>query len=243
MTPFWEMVEKIKSHFQWWEIIAEGLHTMPVIKDEIKRAKDSFDIHFSVHAPFADLNIASLNTKIRENSIFQVMEAIKISSDLDIELVTLHPGHKSALGAYFTDRLVEMNRNSLLTIDKGAEEYGIELALENLPRMWVSLCHDASQMRELIAGTNIKVCFDIGHANISDTIDGFLELKETIINLHLHDNDGTKDWHMILGEGNIDFKGILRDLSGYSGNYVIESTSLEDGIKSKAILENILHDI
>jgi sugar phosphate isomerase/epimerase len=243
MTPFWEMLEKIALHFPSWEIIAEGQHSMPLIKDEIKRAKESFDIHFSVHAPFSDLNIASLNPKIRDNSIEQVLESIKISSELDIELVTLHPGHKSPLGAYFADKFVEMNKKSLKTIDKQAEEYGVILALENLPRMWISLCHEARQIRELIDGTNMKICFDFGHANISNTLDDFLKLKYSFVNLHLHDNDASKDWHMILGEGNIDFEGILKELSGYNGNYVIESTNLEDGIKSKAILEGMFEDI
>ncbi len=243
MTPFWDMLERIEQHFPSWEIISESLHNMPIIQDDIRRAKESYNIHFSVHAPFADLNIASLNPKMRESSIEQVMEAIKISSRLDIELVTLHPGHKSPLGAYFADKLVEMNKESLIAIDKQAEEYGVILALENLPRMWVSLCHDAHQIRELIDGTNMKICFDFGHANISDTIDGFMDLKDSFANLHLHDNDASKDYHMVLGEGNIDFKGILKELSGYRGNYVIESTNLEDGLKSKAILEGLLEDI
>lgn len=243
MTPFWGMLEKIVLHFPSWEIIAEGQHAMPIIQDDIKKAKESFDIHFSVHAPFADLNIASLNPGVRESSIEQVMESIKISSELDIELVTLHPGNKSPLGAYFADKLIEINKESLNAIDKQAEEYGVILALENLPRMWISLCHDAHQIKELIDGTNMKICFDFGHANISDTIDGFMELKDSFANLHLHDNDGGKDWHMVLGEGNIDFKGILKELSGYTGNYVIESTNLEDGIRSKAILEELLEDI
>jgi sugar phosphate isomerase/epimerase len=243
MTPFRKMLEKIVLHFPSWEIVTEGQHAMPIIRDEIKKAKESFDIHFSVHAPFSDLNIASLNPKIRENSIEQVLESIRISSELDIELVTLHPGHKSPLGVYFADKLVEMNKASLKTIDKQAEEYGVTIALENLPRMWISLSHDASQIKELVEGTNMKICFDFGHANISDSIDDFLKLKDSFANLHLHDNDADKDWHMILGEGNIDFKGILKDLSGYNGNYVIESTNLENGIKSKAILEDLLEDI
>ncbi len=243
MTPFCDMLERIERHFPLWEIISEGLHTMPIIQDDIRRARESYNIHFSVHAPFSDLNIASLNPKVRESSIEQVMESIKISSELDIELVTLHPGHKSPLGVYFTDKLVEMNKESLIAIDKQAEEYGVILALENLPRMWVSLCHDAHQIRELIDGTNMKICFDFGHANISDTIDGFMDLKDSFANLHLHDNDASKDLHMVLGQGNIDFKGILKKLSGYNGNYVIESTNLEDGLKSKAILEGLLEDI
>lgn len=243
MTPFEEMLEAISPHFESWEIIAEGMHALSEIKEDIRRAKDSYELHFAVHAPFSDLNIASLNPQIRENSLAQIIDAIRISNDLDIKLLTIHPGHKSPLGAYFLEKIKDTNKKSLIQIDRAGEEYGIVLALENIPRMWVSLCSDAQEMRELIHGTNLKICFDIGHAHISDAVPGFLKLKRDFVNLHLHDNNGDKDKHLVLGEGNIALEEILRELKEYRGNFVIESTSLEDGIKSKAILESIVNNI
>ncbi len=240
MTPFREMLEAIAPHFDSWEIIAEGMHNMPDIQEDIRKAKDSYDIKFAVHAPFSDLNIASLNPQIRENSVAQIIESIRICNDLGIELVTIHPGYKSPLGAYFLDKIKETNKKSLIEISRAGEEYGIVLALENIPKMWISLCSDAQEMMELIDGTNLKVCFDVGHAHISGTVDGFLDLKENFVNLHLHDNNGDKDKHLVLGEGNINIKEILKELKGYNGDFVIESTSLEDGIRSKTVLKDIL---
>ncbi|MEE9151233.1 MAG: sugar phosphate isomerase/epimerase family protein [Thermoplasmata archaeon] len=243
MTPVKEMLEAIAQHFNSWEIIAEGMHAMTDIKEDIREAKDSYDIHFAVHAPFGDLNIASLNPQIRENSITQIIEAIRISSDLGIRMVTIHPGHKSPLGVYFTDKIRETNKKSLMELDRAQEEYGVVLALENIPTMWISLCSNAKEMKELIEGTNIKICFDVGHAHISKTVNDFMELKEAFANLHLHDNHGDKDKHLVLGEGDIDFKRILREIKGYQGDFVIESTSLMQGIKSKAILSEMLKDL
>ncbi len=240
MTPFREMLEAIAPHFDSWEIIAEGMHNMPDIQEDIRKAKDSYDNKFAVHAPFSDLNIASLNPQIRENSVAQIIESIRICNDLGIELVTIHPGYKSPLGAYFLDKIKETNKKSLIEISRAGEEYGIVLALENIPKMWISLCSDAQEMKELIDGTNLKVCFDVGHAHISGTVDGFLDLKENFVNLHLHDNNGDKDKHLVLGEGNINIKEILKELKGYNGDFVIESTSLEDGIRSKTVLKDIL---
>ena len=174
MTPFSEMLDKIAPHFDSWEIVAEGMHTMSDIEGYIRKARESHNIHFSVHAPFSDLNIASLNPKIREASIAQTKEAIGICSDLDIGLVTIHPGYKSPLGAYFGDKIRETNKNSLKEIGRAGEEFGVVLALENIPRMWISLCSTASELMELLDGTNMKICFDVGHANISRDIMGFL---------------------------------------------------------------------
>jgi sugar phosphate isomerase/epimerase len=122
------------------------------------------------------------------------------------------------------------------------QEFNVTLALENMPKMWISLCHDANQMMELVNGTEIKLCFDIGHANISGTITDILELKENFANIHMHDNLGDRDYHLVLGEGNIDIPGILKQLSGYKGDYIIESTNLNEGIQSKLILEKMLNN-
>jgi sugar phosphate isomerase/epimerase len=243
MTPFSEMLTKILPNFRMWEIIAEGMHSMPDIADDIQKAQDSHDIDFTVHAPFSDLNIASLNPRIRENSLEQITEAIRISSELGIKLVTIHPGHKSPLGAYFGDRFRETNKKSLKVLDKAQEEYGVVLALENMPKMWISLCHNAEQMRELLQGTDLKICFDFGHANISGAIDELMELKDSLANLHVHDNCGDHDYHLVLGEGNIDWAPALKKLQNYKGPYVIESTGLDEGIKSKEILTKWLEGI
>lgn len=243
MSSVSDMLEKISPHFKLWEIIAEGMHEMRNIKDEIKNAVDSYDMRFSVHAPFSDLNLASLNPKIRQSTLDQIREAIHISSELGIDVVTIHPGHKSPLGVYFEERFKKTNKESIKELDKMGKEFNVTLALENMPRMWISLCHDAHQMMELVNDTEIKFCFDIGHANISGTITDILKLKENFANVHIHDNLGDRDYHLVVGEGNIDVLGFLEQLKGYKGDYIIESTNLEEGIRSKRILEKMLNNL
>lgn len=241
MTPFSDILEKITSHFKLWEIIAEGTHEMAQIKDDIQNAINSYDMRFSVHAPFSDLNLASLNPRIRKSAIDQVREAIQISSELGIDIITIHPGYKSPLGVYFEEIFLITDKESIKQLDKIGQEFNVTLALENMPKMWISLCHDANQMMELVKETEIKLCFDIGHANISGTIKDIMGLKEDFANIHIHDNHGDRDYHLVLGEGNIDIPGILTQLSGYKGDYIIESTDLDEGVRSKLILEKMLN--
>ena len=165
-----------------------------------------------------------------------------MASALGIGMVTIHPGHKSPLGAYFPERCAEVHKASLKRLDAAARELGITLALENMPKMWISLCATAEEMKNCIQDTELKVCFDWGHANITGDIKGFYELRDRIVNLHVHDNHGDVDRHLVLGEGAIDIPGVLEALSGYSGLYVIESMNLEEGIRSKTILEKMLED-
>jgi len=243
MTPVTDMLEAIAPHFRAWEIIAEGMHALPGIKDELEELMHSHEIELAVHAPFSDLNCASLNAGAKEEAMSQILKSMNIASDLGIGMFTLHPGHKSPLGAYFPERSKKAHKESLRKLDAAGREHGVTLALENMPKMWISLCANSQEMRECIEGTDLMICFDIGHANITGDIEGLLELKDRIRNLHIHDNFGDVDRHLVVGKGTIDIPGILRALSGYKGLYVIESMNLPEGIESKAILERMLEDV
>lgn len=45
--------------------------------------------------------------------------------------------------------------------------------------------------------------------------------------IHLHDNDGTADQHRILGEGNINWKRVRKNIadSDYKGSIILEVTN------------------
>lgn len=81
------------------------------------------------------------------------------------------------------------------------------------------------------AADALCVCVDTGHTNlavkmghppVSDVIRKLGSLVEV---LHLHDNDGVKDQHKIVGTGIIDWKDTLAALDeiGYSGYYNLET--------------------
>ena len=58
--------------------------------------------------------------------------------------------------------------------------------------------------------------------------------------MHVHDNMGEMDEHLPVGKGTIDFPKVLRNLSGYSGRYVIESRGLEDAVTGQRELRRLL---
>ncbi len=80
-----------------------------------------------------------------------------------------------------------------------------------------------------IDSPHIRLCLDTGHANIKSEmhISDWLRIYgEYLAYIHLHDNNGKKDRHMSLGEGNMDFKpffDVLREMK-YSGRICIETS-------------------
>lgn len=76
------------------------------------------------------------------------------------------------------------------------------------------------------------MCLDVGHANVSKNTHLFLpSLTHRIAALHLHDNNGTKDEHLIPGDGIIDFVKIMKELidGRYAYHYGIECLQRASG--------------
>lgn len=69
----------------------------------------------------------------------------------------------------------------------------------------------------------VKVCLDIGHANMSSSIpveDWVEGLGARIGSVHLHNNDGTGDHHKGIAEGTIDIDRVLNSLEKYAPDAV-----------------------
>jgi len=76
-----------------------------------------------------------------------------------------------------------------------------------------------------------------------NAIEDFLVHKERFANVHVHDNMGERDQHLPVGDGNIDFKQVLKQLSGYDGRYVIEARSLNEAVVSRDRLQHIFSSL
>ena len=239
LRPFSEVKEEILAHFKLWEIISEADHFFPDIKDEARQLLETTDIKMSVHASYSDVNIAAFDEGTRKYSIDVLRRTFAAASDLDMDVVTIHPGTVGAIQRWDRQRVVRLTRKSLEEISAHAAEYSTTIAFENMPDMRFAICKTASEMEEMLNGLDLKVCFDIGHAHTTGQLDEMMRLKPLFRNVHIHDNDGTRDEHLTLGEGSIDLEGVLRKLDGYEHDIIIESTSLESAVKSKVILEGL----
>jgi sugar phosphate isomerase/epimerase len=82
----------------------------------------------------------------------------------------------------------------------------------------------------------IGFTLDIGHAHTVGKVREFLAVLSTANHIHIHDNHGTADQHLALGEGTIPWEevgpAVARD---YRGIVVVEGRSLEEAQKSLAV--------
>lgn len=108
------------------------------------------------------------------------------------------------------ERLWEMNLEFFSRLCKVAEAHDTVICFENMPMLALSLSTPEQILRfvKQINSPNMRVCLDTGHCAVfglspADAVR--LLGKEYLRALHVHDNDGKADRHMLPGEGVIDW--------------------------------------
>ena len=240
--PFDQAIGAVAKNFRAWEIVAEGRHRLENIERAFLDTSRSYDLEYSVHAPLSDINIGSLNPTMRDASLREVLLAIESCGRMGIDLITFHPGFISPLGQLDRGAVMDETRRSLREIEKTASEHGVVAALENMPRMPVTTCTEPTELLSLVEGTSLSICFDIGHAHTNGNIDDFVKHVSRFANVHIHDNDGSSDQHLTIGDGKIDFRHVLSAMRGYRRRYVIEARKIEGAPLSAERLKRFLDD-
>lgn len=137
----------------------------------------------------------------------------------------------------------EVNIAFFRELAKVAVKHGVVVCLENMPFPGQSQASAPNTLRLIhdIGADGIGFCLDTGHClRTGDEPSEALRLaiKEKHLVLHVHDNDGTKDQHLIPGRGIADWKTFARTLRevGFSGSVSIETHLRLDGMSPEEAL-------
>ena len=238
---FEEQLAKISKEFGHWEIVSEGEHYLPLIMRRLETVAPSYNVKFSIHSLISDLNIAALSERLREAAVMELIATVEQALVLNASTVTFHPGLHSFVVPGQESKSMEKAKRSIRTIDRLMNEFSVTACVENMPSFKYMLGRTAEEMFRLVDGTDMKICFDIGHANTTNQTDEMMDLLgDRIKNIHIHDNKGDNDDHMTIGDGNIDFPKVLKRLTEYKGNYIIEARSLDSAVVSRDRLKGML---
>ncbi|MBN2015197.1 MAG: TIM barrel protein [Candidatus Altiarchaeota archaeon] len=194
-------------------------------KEEIKDILSTLDIGVSLHAPYHDLNIATLNLGVRKEVIKQVSECIETASYLGSRIVVVHPGYLASR-KYRKEHVIEIMVRNFKTLARLSEDNGVWLCMENISSKPKALCVHIKEIRhicDLVDSDHFGVCLDSAHANTTGlSPDHFAEgLRDYVSHVHISDNTGIDD-HLPIGLGNIDFEKFLKALKPYNGCIIIE---------------------
>ncbi len=193
----------------------------------------------SIHAPFMDLSPGAVDSKVREVTIERFSRILDIAEILRPVTIVFHSGYEKWKYAHKVDVWLEGSLKTWSEIIKRAERSGIKIAIENIfedePSNLLLL------MKEL-RSDSFGLCFDSGHCNLFSKVpltEWLDALKPFIFEIHLHDNDGTFDSHLPIGDGRFDFDTLFRSIKDRDCLYTIEAHTPERVLKSAERLKTI----
>ena len=166
----------------------------------------------------------------REESISYFIKEIKGAHYLGCKNVVIHPFLPFGWGAEIDkDKIWDVNIDLFTRLMPYAEKYGVTVCAENQPftAIEMSTVKAVKRLVREINHPNFKVCLDTGHANVfhDDLAEDVRLLGEDLATLHVHDNKGNWDQHLIPYLGNIKWEEFLAALKeiGYKGAFTLET--------------------
>ena len=228
--PFNRMVKRLGSMgTSYIEIVDDGTAELDKKRVAIlKEAAKSYSLEYSLHAPFADINIASPSKTMLCASIKRLKESMAYANALDAKVWVFHPGAKTGISQFYPGADWKQNNESIRELYRVAEEYGVNIALENLPAKYYFFMSKPEDFLRFYRETNlpIGIVMDVGHAHLEGQIEPFFNmLADKIVHIHASDNNGLDDQHLGIGEGKIDYNWFQQTLKkmGYDKSVIIES--------------------
>jgi protein FrlC len=109
-------------------------------------------------------------------------------------------------------------RRSIVELLDYSDKTTLNLLIEPAHRVESTLIltvADGLRMIREIGSERLGICLDTGHANVNGEDMGQVvkNLANVPLHIHIDDNNGDNDAHMIPGEGSIDYKPLARALS------------------------------
>lgn len=176
----------------------------------------------NAHAPFDGCNDLWLPGEGGDRYAQRLAGALRGCAEAGVPVLVAHltdgasPPSPSALGL-----------ERLRRVEEAAERAGVTLALENLNLRHAAHLHAAFAA---LHSERVGFCYDSGHHYGWCWEEPLLErYGGRLAALHLHDNDGTADWHALPFDGAIPWEVLAEKLAaaGYTGALSLEAQAFE----------------
>jgi sugar phosphate isomerase/epimerase len=228
--PYNRMVKRLATmETKYIEILDDGTYDLNKSRNaQLKEAAKSLDLTYSVHAPFVDINIGSPAKPMLAAGLKRLKLSLANANAIDAKMWTFHPAQLTGISAFYPDGLFKQSFESIKELYAVAEEYGINMALENLPSQYGYLMSTPAEFQRLYkeTGLPIGITLDLGHAHLDHQIQPFFDqLADKIVHIHASNNYGKQDDHNGVEDGTIDYNAFADNLHriGYDKWVMVES--------------------
>jgi len=189
----------------------------------------------SVHAPVAEgvsggrldgpLNLASADVSARAQALAEAERALQIARRIPYGVFVVHLGVPRTLTSGPVDSTRDAARRSVEALQQAAEPLGVRVAIEVIPNEMSKPGSIVHFIENVVDAAAVGICLDVGHVHLDgDVVDAIETVSEHLMAVHLHDNHGRSDEHLVPFDGSIDWAASLTALQkvGYDGTMMLE---------------------
>ncbi len=203
-----------------------------VVSERISRF--NYAPSLTIHGPFMDLSPGAVDPLIHEITLKRYSQAMEVARAVEAKRVVFHSGYERWKYDLKIEPWLQQSLKTWSLMLEQATRYGIRISIENI---FEDRPDNIRLLMEKIGSDHIGVCFDTGHFNLFSSVglDEWLDALQPYINeLHVHDNDRTRDQHAAPGEGVFDFERLFGRLDPDDPDLIltVEAHSKEEVFKS-----------
>lgn len=206
--------------FDFVELWGEAPHAYPdlVDRNRLRDALSSYSMKVTIHAPFTDLNPAAPFQPVRGAVERTLEDFVRFGDSLGASIITVHPGsvHNDVLLPKSAESSMAALRRMVKTAG-GRLVINVENQTRSSSKYYFPLASTPESLMLILAEVEgLRFTLDTGHAHASGQSAMALAEKAgpKLTEVHLSDNAGASDDHLIPGEGTADLDGLIKKVSG-----------------------------
>ncbi|MCS7033924.1 MAG: sugar phosphate isomerase/epimerase [Phycisphaerae bacterium] len=156
--------------------------------------------------PYFEPSLISPDPKHRADRIRLILKTIEFARRIGARNISITSGR--CLGGMPPSRAERQFAESMLPVLEAAERHEIDIGIECEPGLYIEFVTELRQWIDALGSRRLGANLDIGHSvvmgeRIDDAVCG---LAGRIWNLHVEDLPGRKHYHMIPGQGTLDWQ-------------------------------------
>jgi sugar phosphate isomerase/epimerase len=169
-------------------------------------------------------SLASASGDARAIAVAETARALQIARRIPINSCVIHLGWPRGAGRRGGSNR-DAARRSVEELYAMAEPLGVRLAIEVIQNDLSRASSLAQLVEEELETPHVGICLDVGHAHLDgDLVDAIEVAAGHLAAVHVHDNLGRADGHLVPFDGAIDWPAALTTLQkvGYDGALMFE---------------------
>lgn len=169
------------------------------------------------------------NCEARDNLILATKRSIEACGMLGIPHTVFHA---QGVSGGTEEDFIKKNIEFLKIFQEDAERFNVNILIENSAYLWNPeyYLRTGEEIREFVEKAHmprLHICWDIGHGNVQgcNQYDDIVAMGEELHALHVQDNYGNADSHVMPLAGTTNFDKVIKGLLkiGYRGDFTFEA--------------------